>query len=371
VMQDLPLYFQPIPERLALLEPDWLLLHNASGFPDLKGVQVAILGLKESRGAASDFCGQAPDAIRQFLYELCPLPSFSGKIADLGNIPAGATYQDSFVALSDVVRMLLEKKIFPIILGGGHDLVLAQLAAYQKLEKHYHWLNIDAKIDVFGRKPVLSDNFLHQFFQNNKFLSKYTHLAHQSYLNQVDFLDALRAQGSEILRLGWIREDIKEVEPYVRSADALSFDIHAIRAADAPARAHFLPSGLFAEEACKIAHYAGMSETLSSAGFYNLDPILDQQGQSAVLFAQMVWHLLTGFFSRKGDFPVSDLSIYTTYHVHLSVPNRDLTFYKSPYTGRWWMTLDGNAPIACSYKDYQEALRDEIPWRFLSLFAKN
>src|SRR5437899_11913016 len=58
-------------------------------FPDMEGVNLAIIGVEDDRNAISnEGCAQAPDAVREYLYELSE-GSFQSKIADLGNIRAG------------------------------------------------------------------------------------------------------------------------------------------------------------------------------------------------------------------------------------------------------------------------------------------
>ena len=57
------------------------------------------------------------------------------KIADLGNIRAGATVTDTYFALKTVVSELIKKDIIPVIIGGGQDLTYAQYLGYEDLEQ--------------------------------------------------------------------------------------------------------------------------------------------------------------------------------------------------------------------------------------------
>ena len=89
-------------------------------------------------------------------------------------------------------------------------------------------------------------------------------------------------------RLGQIRDKIEDAEPIIRQADMLSFDITSIKHADAPANPNALPNGLYAEEACQIMRYAGMSDKLTSLGIYELNPAFDISGKTSHLAAQMI-----------------------------------------------------------------------------------
>ena len=58
-----------------------------------------------------------------------------------------------------------------------------------------------------------------------------------------------------------------------------------------------------------------------------------------MLLAQMIWYFIEGFRERKGDYPIANKSKYTKYHVALENGEHELTFYKSDFSGRWWMDV--------------------------------
>ena len=95
-------------------------------FPDLDLAEIVLVGCGEERGNTFDKAySAAPDAIRHQFYSLY----FWHKevsIADVGNVKAGATLADTYAALKTVVSELVNigKKV--LILGGSHDLTLAQ-----------------------------------------------------------------------------------------------------------------------------------------------------------------------------------------------------------------------------------------------------
>jgi formiminoglutamase len=57
----------------------------------------------------------------------------------------------------------------------------------------------------------------------------------------------------------------------------LSVDISAVRQSDAPGNEHASPNGFYGEEICRICRYAGMSDKLSTAGFYEFNPVYRQK----------------------------------------------------------------------------------------------
>jgi formiminoglutamase len=179
-------------------------------------------------------------------------------------------------------------------------------------------------------------------------------------------------------RLGVLRNNLAEMEPAIRQADLLTFDVTAIKSADAPGNAQAQPFGLSGEEACQICWYAGQNEKLSSAGFYEYNPVHDDaQRKTAAVVATMIWYFIEGFYHRKNEslFKSNDFMKYT---VALPTQPEAITFYKSKMTEKWWMEVaaDKNSPyvrnsiVPCSYSDYQLATKGEIPERYINTLAR-
>jgi hypothetical protein len=171
-----------------------------------------------------------------------------------------------------------------------------------------------------------------------------------------------------------------DAEPILRNANMISFDISAVRQSDAPGNGNTSPNGFFGDEACKLARYAGMSEKLTSIGFYEINPVLDKAEQTTSLAAQMIWYFIDGFYNRKNDFPIADKSLYMKYLVSLNDHKHEIVFYKSNKSDRWWMSVpyppeeslkyERHHLVPCSYKDYQTACNNEMPDRWYQTFQK-
>jgi hypothetical protein len=179
----------------------------------------------------------------------------------------------------------------------------------------------------------------------------------------------------DVNRLGDVYGRINMTEPIIRNASMISFDISAIRSSDAGANANASPNGFYGEEACQMCRYAGMNDKLSSIGFYEFNPAFDQNGQTAILMAQMLWYFVDGFYNRKKDFPLQPKSQYLIYRAPLKDNMHELIFVKSKKTDRWWMQVpypSGKTKneryhlVPCRYEDYQTAVDGEMPdlwWR--------
>lgn len=132
----------------------------------------AILGFKCDEGAERDLkrtgAFEAPTAIRQSLAKL-PLQKSQLDIYDVGNIICtDHDLEASQAALAEVVAIMLEHNIRPILLGGGHETAWGH---YQGIAKHYSKekrlgiLNFDAHFDLFPLYPSIKGSSSTTFYQ--------------------------------------------------------------------------------------------------------------------------------------------------------------------------------------------------------------
>ena len=349
--------------------------------PDHKDAHLALIGVNEGRGTSTnEGTANAADEVRKKLYNL-KRGSGAYRIVDLGNLNTGHDLEETYTRISEVCRMLLEKNVLPVILGGSHDLDYGQYAAYETMEKLVSFLNVDAMLDLVDKSQAspsrqhINRVLLHE----PNYLFSYTHLAYQSYLIDPLSVSILEKLYFEAFRIGQLRTNMQEAEPMIRNADLLSFDITAIRSSDAPGNANAQPFGLTGEEACQICWYAGLNEKLSSIGFYEYNPSFDDvHRKTASVLATMIWYFIEGYYGRKNelDFRSNDFIRYT---VSMPANPETLLFYKSKFSEKWWMEVPfpggvkryaRNSIVPCSYNDYQTAVKGEVPERYISTLAK-
>lgn len=351
------------------------------GFPDLENVDIAIIGVGEDRASENTGCNKAPDAVRNYFYGL-----FSHwndvNIADIGNIIPGHRVEDTYFALKEVIAELLKKNVVALIIGGSQDLTYANYLAYENIGRIINITAVDPVFDLGHDESELNNHsyLSHIILHQPNFLFNYTNIGYQTYFVDQDSLVLMKNLYFDINRLGNIRADLEESEPMVRNADILSIDISAIKRADAPASVISMPNGFNGEEMCKICRYAGMSDKLTSIGFYELNPEKDENGQSAHLYAQMMWYFIDGFSNRRDDFPDDNHKDYIKFKVQIDDFDDELLFLKSKKTERWWMIVgakDGVSQkyrrhqyVPCSYDDYQAALNQELPDRWWKVQQK-
>jgi arginase family enzyme len=355
---------------------------DGDNFPDLEGIDLAIIGVVEDRNApANDGCQLAPDAVRSFLYRLYG-GGFSVRCADLGNILPGHSAEDTYFALRSTVDALIRKNIIPLIIGGSQDLTYAQFLGYKDLEQTINVVAIDSVFDLGNPdEEITNTSYLGKIilYQPN-YLFNYSNIGYQTYLVDQAGVQMMNKLYFDVYRLGQVRDKIEEAEPVIRQADMITFDITAIKHSDAPANPNASPNGFYAEEACQMMRYAGMNDKLSSVGIYEINPQYDESGKTAHLAAQMLWCFMDGFYNRKNDFPNRTSADYPRFHVILQDDKYEINFYKSRKRDRWWMEIpypphkevkfERHTLIPCSYKDYELAINNEIPDRWWQTYQK-
>ena len=352
-----------------------IVFHAQDQFPDLNKITVAIVGVLDNRGNSK---GNSVDltAVRQELYAMFP-GNWDASIADLGNIVAGDSIDDSYFALKKIVAHLVKNRIIPIVIGGSQDLTYGLYRAYDELEQMVNLVAIDSKFD-FGKEDenVSAASYLTKIIidePNNLF--NYCNIGYQTYYNSQEEIDLIEKLFFDAYRLGEISNNLALAEPVFRDADIVSLDLNAIKSADSGNFSSFAPNGFNGKEICSLARYAGISDKVSSFGVFNHN----SSEQEAPLIAQIIWYFIEGFHYRSKEYPFGSRESYIKYIV--PIEDETLVFYKSDKTERWWIEipfisnvnnkLKRNTLLPCSYDEYLGACNQELPERWWKAQRKN
>lgn len=377
-------------EQIDLSQGDFSMGYDASQFAEsitiFKGNEnvleydIALIGVSDDRNAFNnEGCGLAPNHVRAHLYRLTALGS--NTIIDLGNLRSGATQDDTYFALSGILEELIKNNVIPIIIGGSQDLTYANFLAYKNLEQAVNIVGVDSRIDLGQSEELNSSNFLTKILLHQpNFLFNYSNIGYQNYFVSKEKIDLISELYFDAYRLGWAQHNMQEIEPIVRNADIMTFDVSAIRQSEAPGNKNASPNGFYGEQACQICRYAGLSDKLTSIGFYEVNPEMDRGEQTSHLLAQMIWYFIDGVNNRKKEFPVGSRKNYLKYRVTLQEGDKEILFYKSDKSERWWMDVpypshdkikyERHLLVPCSYNDYKTACEDEVPDRWWGTFNK-
>lgn len=347
---------------------------------DWEKCSVFLIGLPEDRNAVLKGASDSVNPIRNKLYQLVK-PTGKISICDLGNLKNGKTIHDSYAAISNLTEYLsrLGKKI--IFFGGSHDLTYPVSLGLSQNFQSLKISSIDSRIDYFleqDERNLNNESFLYYLLQNTDYqVLDYANIGHQSYLVSPDVVNDLNHKMYETFRLAEVKNQMEDIEPVLRESHFISFDIASIRQADAPANYLPSPNGFSAEEACQLAKYAGLSNSMNIFGLFELYPKFDVNLQTAGLAAQVIWHCLEGIANHIPENPHAGEGEFKRFLVKTDENSREFTFLKSERTYRWWVEIPviksedkRKVLIACSPHDYYRASQQDIPDRIWRAFQK-
>ncbi len=338
---------------------------------------LVIFGVLESRNSHNPGASLAPDHIRSHLYALSGAPIKKGLI-DLGNLKQTDSPADTYMAVRDVLSFLLSKGATAILLGGTQELTWS---AYQALLEHFGPINlsiVDSSIDMGqGDGDFSSTCYVDRLMeQKPDELFDLNLIGYQGYLTNGDHIQMLQDRGHSLYRLGFVRGAMSEVEPAIRDSHMISFDLGSVRQSDSPGSVYPSPNGLYAEEVCQLARYAGNSERVKVCGVFELNTINDAFHQSGHLAAQLIWHFMESFYQRQNGkgHPTTSEGL-KKFYVSSPIPNLSLVFLHNPINDTWWIEIPGaeNRPshiMACSYSDYKKASKGDPPERWVQAVKK-
>lgn len=337
--------------------------------PDLTksiDADVAIIGLDETRSAYPLPYVSKADNVRYWLYQLASFGNL--KVTDFGNLILGNSPSDTYHAVEYITESLVGAGIIPIYIGGSHDLTLPVVRGLQKVRKTVEFGLIDSCFDILSVDGITSRSYLAELFKKNKKKVFGNIIGYQTYFTTQKQSDALDKCNVSKYRLGIVRQQLGEMEPVLRDCDFVSFDAGAVRQADMQASHQPSPNGLYTEEACQLASYAGLSDKSKAFGIFGVMSKNTPLDISAHLSAQIIWHYMCGLSQRENDYPACSLDKYKKIFVKFDASDNDIVFYQNLQNDRFWMEIpkkDGKNCIivSCSKKDYMSLVNNEIPER--------
>ena len=353
-----------------------VVFHTQDQFPDISKINIAIVGVLEDRRNINMVNEVNLTAVRKKFYSMFP-GNWDASIADLGDILAGDSVEDTYFVLQKVTAALIKNKIIPIVLGGSQDLTYAMYRAYDSLEQMVNFVAVDNRFD-FGKEneSVSANSYLTKIIidePNNLF--NYCNIGYQTYYNSQEEIDLIEKLFFDAYRLGEISNKIALAEPVFRDADLVSIDLNSVKSSDSGNAISFEPNGFNGKEICALARYAGISDKVSSFGVFNHNSTL----QESAIIAQVVWYFIEGYHYRSKEYPFGSRTNYLKYIVPLE--DEELIFYKSDKTDRWWIEipyesnghnkLKRNTLLPCSYDEYLSACNQELPERWWKAQRKN
>ncbi|MBT8211134.1 MAG: formimidoylglutamase [Eudoraea sp.] len=292
-------------------------LHEQVIFQDLEAVKIqydkgfALLGYACDEGVRRNQgrvgAKEGPDAIKQELAKLpCPL-SWDSTLVDVGAVSCpDQDLESAQAALSEKVKVLLDKGFFPLLLGGGHDIAYGH---YSGIREHLGpdaeigIINFDAHFDLrnnsggnnsgtpfyqIARKQKERNRPFHYLCLGIREEANSGELFNTAREFDIDWVtnDTFNLQHTEFLR-DQIRDFLEKVDRVY-----LTIDLDGFSSAYAPGVSAASPFGFTPEIALWTLQIIIASGKLISMDLAEMNPVYDQDRKTAKLAAGILHHVL-------------------------------------------------------------------------------
>jgi formiminoglutamase len=251
------------------------------------------------RGGGREGAALAPDAIRQEFYRLTPF-GIHHKICDLGNLALQDSLEATHDNLTGIAKKILEDRKKLIVLGGGNDVSYADGRAMSETFGATNWLgvNVDAYFDVGADQERSSGTPYRQLLEEKLIRHDYLYkIGYQPQLVSPVYYRYLQNLGVNMVSLEQLRSretadlELRELmrQKFVHHSQSLTaffaFDLHAVRASDAPGTSAPSPIGLRSGEFLNIVQFAAKLVNTKIIQFTEVNPKFDVDHRTTRLVA--------------------------------------------------------------------------------------
>jgi formiminoglutamase len=277
---------------------------------------VAILGLPDDTGVQLNGgragAAEGPEAFRMALGRIGNLHAAIGPrgwpaVFDAGDVEPGETLDETHARVTEATTALLDAGLFPVGIGGGHDLTFPFVRAVaQRVAARgggqMAGVYVDAHLDV--REEPGSGMPFRKLIEECG-VRELRVYGLDPVVNSAEHLAWFEAHGGRVERsgpgaAGW--RGGEWVWPEGEGGVFFSFDLDAIDQAFAPGVSATNAYGLLPREAMAWARAAGAQPRVRCFDIMELSPPYDLSGRTARLAARLFLEFLIGF----GERPVND-----------------------------------------------------------------
>jgi arginase family enzyme len=305
-----PLYPAVAPGRFAatIQRSSADLLDRPAAAPDISKCRVALLGLADDTGIELNHgrpgAREGPNAFRAALarYGVASrMDEHAGgappypHVLDAGNIMPGSTIHETHDRVTAAVRAILDLGLFPVGIGGGHDLTfpfvrgVAQHRAAHSGPPIRSGLYVDAHLDV---RPEVGSGMPFRALVEHCGVTSLGVIGVEPLVNTRNHMDWFAAHGGAVFAPA---DGPAAIEAGV---DFVSIDLDALDSAFAPGVSAINPCGLSPAQAAGICRAAGRSPRVACFDIMELSPPHDAEGRTARLAAFLFLSFLAGFSER-------------------------------------------------------------------------
>lgn len=265
-------------------------------------------GVRRNQGRIGAVAG--PDAIRRQLAKMPNHLDDGTTILDIGTISCGnGNMEEAQMALAETVARLLGVNLFPILLGGGHDMTYGHYNGIKKylspLEKNktIGIINFDAHFDLRSNKN--GNNSGTPFYQiakdseQQKFKFKYLCLGIRRDANIPTLFNTAKKLGVHYIdqrhfNLSHLGPTKNKLELFIREIDHIymTIDLDGFSSAYAPGVSAASPMGFSPDMVLECLEIIIDSKKMIGMDIAEMNPTYDRDDQTAKLAASLI-HFVT------------------------------------------------------------------------------
>lgn len=214
------------------------------------------------------------------------------RVFDAGDVILGRDIHQTHERVTEAVLAILQAGLFPIAIGGGHDLTFAFVRGVARALGPLRGMYIDAHLDV---RPEVGSGMPFRALIEGGFATTLTCVGMNPLVNTTEHADYFVSKGGKI-----IQPPRAGASPAPASGRSfLSLDMDAFDASVAPGVSALNPSGLFPREVEGLIRAAGRSPAVRCFDIMELNPAFDEGGRTARLAAHMFLTFLRGLAERE------------------------------------------------------------------------
>jgi len=293
-------------------------LREPSSFPTSENITFAILGFHCDEGIRRNFgrigAEEGPSAIREALGRL-PVQKQNISCVDVGNIMCmDGDLEASQVALGEVVRMLLEKKMRPILLGGGHEISYGHYQGIRRVftDTPLGMINFDSHFDMRHLLPQHKGSSGTSFLQIAEDHSKknlnfdYNCIGIQHVGNTREVIEAAKRYNTKIiwadeLQQGLVEKCVDFIDRVIDQNNIVyvSICLDVFSASFAPGVSAIQPLGLLPWHVIPLLRQLAASGKVISYDIAELSPRHDRNNLTAKLAANLIFEIIHHHIDRK------------------------------------------------------------------------
>jgi len=261
-----------------------------------RGCKVGLLGIPDDTGVKLNNgrpgAAEGPAALRAALcrYGVAQPHGWEWPaIWDAGNVDVvPGDLHETHQRVTEASRALIDQGMFPIMIGGGHDLTFPFVRAVAEAHKPMHGIYFDAHLDV--RDEAGSGMPFRSLIQSGAADSLRVH-GLDPYANSTEHVKWFSDHGGQVAGCSYD-------DDWLDKPTFVSLDMDVFDAAHAPGVSALNPCGWAPELAERWVLEAGRQSQVRCFDIMELSPPNDHDGRSARLAARMLLAFLRGYSER-------------------------------------------------------------------------